>query len=243
MNPPSSPCCPSLNHWGLPFYVLITTKQKTMIFYYRSIWIFLLNTQGSPMNIAQVITFFSFRIPILWSMGRICHFSCFHITKLTDWLWLTVALVVAELLVQEPSGYFSVYHVSGIVNYTEATIYFYLSPHENWGLFFSLATVFFLSRHLNNNNSCLRICENYGYLSQSYEPMQTLLPACITKFGFQFRESLVTIAVVSPDVILKSHTSPITNDYLSNLGCWMFGGDVASDASAGKALGKPHQIK
>ena len=58
--------------------------------------------------------------------------------------------------------------------------------------------------------------EDYGHFSQSYEPRQTFPPACITKFGFHFRESHVILDTVSFDGILKSHTTPTTNDYLSN---------------------------
>ena len=76
---------------------------------------------------------------------------------------------------------------------------------------------------------------------KAMSPGRPFPPACITKFGFQFRASHVIIDAVSFNGILKSHTAPITNDYLSNFmlltvreRCW---------ASAGKALDKPHQIK
>ena len=38
-HPPSSPCCPHLNHLGLSFYVLVSSEQEPAIFCYRSIWI------------------------------------------------------------------------------------------------------------------------------------------------------------------------------------------------------------
>lgn len=142
MNPPSSPCCPNLNHCGICFYVLVTLEQKTMIFWYRNICVFWLHTQGLLMIIEQVIAFFSFPILLLWPMGRIFHLFCFRIAIHTDWLWRTVALVVAKFVVPQPLCNSSVDHKSGRVNYIEATIYSHLSSHETWGLLFSLVTFF-----------------------------------------------------------------------------------------------------
>lgn len=51
---------------------------------------------------------------------------------------------------------------------------------------------------------------------KAMSPGRPFPPACITKFGFQFRVSHVIIDAVSFNGILKSHTTPITNDYLSN---------------------------
>ena len=53
MNPSPSPSCLNLNHSGLCFDVLVTLEQNTVIFSYRSTWVFALHPQGLLINTAQ----------------------------------------------------------------------------------------------------------------------------------------------------------------------------------------------
>lgn len=148
-----------------------------------------------------------FLIHMPWSVGRIFHLSCFCITQTTDWLWLSEAVVVAKLMVPQPSGHLSVEHKSRKANYTEARIDFNLFPHETWGLSLVELRFFFPLKAFKEQQQILRIYENYGPFTQGCELRQTSSPGHRAKVSIQQRLSLVIIVFTLFDVILKSHVS------------------------------------